>query len=105
MNNKKYLFVNGSFNEIPLIKAAHNLGFYVITSGNDPKGEGHPFSDEYSPTDYSNPENIYNLAKEKKVDAICSCGNDFGAISASYAAESGYIFSVYAPFNSFALVK
>ena len=87
MNSKKYLFVNGSFNEIPLIKATHNLGFYVITSGNDPKGEGHPFSDEYCPTDYSNPENIYNLAKEKKVDAICSCGNDFGAISASYACD------------------
>lgn len=87
MKNKKYLFVNGSFNEMPLIKAAHDLGFYVITSGNDPKGEGHQYSDEYCPTDYSNPENIFNLAKEKQVDAICSCGNDFGAISASYACE------------------
>ena len=85
--NKKILLVNGSFNEVPLIDAAHRLGFYVITSGNDPKGEGHKFSDEYAPTDYSQPNNIYELAKAKKVDAICSCGNDFGAISASYACD------------------
>ena len=84
---KKILFVNGSFNEIPLIKAAHHLGFYVITSGNDAGGEGHKYANEYCPRDYSDKEAIYNLAKELKVDAICSCGNDFGAISAAYASQ------------------
>ncbi len=87
MNKKKILFVNGSYNEIPLIEAAHRLGFYVITSGNDKSGEGHKYADEYLPCDYSNPENIYQLAKDNKVSAICSCGNDFGAISASYACD------------------
>ena len=84
---KKILFVNGSFNEIPLIKAAHRLGLYVITSGNDPSGEGHKYANEYRPCDYSNKEAIYSLAKELDVCAICSCGNDFGAISAAYASE------------------
>lgn len=84
---KKILFVNGSFNEIPLIKAAHQLGFYVITSGNDASGEGHKYANEYCPCDYSDKEAIYNLAKELGVDAICSCGNDFGAISAAYASQ------------------
>lgn len=87
MEHKKILMLNGSYNEIPLIEAAHRLGFYVITSGNDPKAEGHKHADEYCPCDYSNCEAIYELAKEKEVDAICSCGNDLGAISASFAAE------------------
>ena len=84
---KKVLFVNGSFNEIPLIKAAHDLGYYVITSGNDSSGEGHKYSDKYVPCDYSNKELIYDLAKREMVEAICSCGNDFGALSAAYASE------------------
>ena len=84
---KKVLFANGSYNEIPLIKSAHKFGYYVITSGNDPKGEGHRFSDKYIACDYSNKEALLAVAKENKVDAICSCGNDFAAISAAYAAE------------------
>ena len=84
---KKILFVNGSYNEIPLIAAAHRLGLYVITSGNDPRGDGHRYANEYCPCDYSDKEAILKLASEKKVDAICSCGNDLGAISASYASE------------------
>ena len=84
---KKALFVNGSYNEIPLIEAAHNLGYFVITSGNDPTGEGHKYADKYVPCDYSNKDAILELAKKEGVDGICSCGNDFGALSAAYAAE------------------
>lgn len=84
---KKILFVNGSYNEIPLIKAAHELGLYVITSGNDANGAGHKYAGQYIPCDYSNKEEIYRIAAQEKVDAICSCGNDLGAISASYACE------------------
>lgn len=84
---KKVLFVNGSYNEIPLIKAAHNLGYFVITSGNDVTGEGHKHGDQYIPCDYSDKEAILKIARDERVDAVCSCGNDFGAISAAYAAE------------------
>ena len=84
---KKILFVNGTLNDVPLVEAAHHLGFYVITSGNDPSGEAHKYSDEYRQVDYSDKEAIYQLTKELNVDAICSCGNDLCAISAAYAAE------------------
>ena len=60
---KKMLFVNGNYNDIPLIESAHKFGYYVITSGNDPKGEAHPFGDEYCPCDYSNKEAMLKLAK------------------------------------------
>lgn len=87
MNKKKILFVNGSYNEIPLINAAHELGLYVITSGNDPSGDGHKYSDEYIKADYSNKDLILDIAKKEKIDYICSCGNDFGATTSSYVAD------------------
>lgn len=84
---KKMLFVNGTYNDIPLVGAAHRLGCYVITSGNDPGGEAHAVSDEYCPCDYSDLSAVLQLAREKEVDAICSCGNDLTALAASYASE------------------
>ena len=79
--------VNGSYNEIPLIASAHKAGYFVITSGNDPHGDGHRYSDQYIPADYSDMNAILKIAKEENIDAICSCGNDFGAITASFVAD------------------
>ena len=84
---KKLLLLNGSYNEIGLIHAAHRLGYYVITTGNDPSGEGHKYANQYRPCDYSDKEAVYQLAREECVDAICACSNDFGALSAAYACE------------------
>ena len=84
---KKMLLLNGSPNEVRLIHAAHRLGYYVITSGNDASGEGHRYANEYCPCDYSDKEAVCELARQQKVDAICACSNDFGALSADYACE------------------
>ena len=84
---KKLLILNGSHSDIPLIKAGKALGYHVITSGNNPELIGHQYSDEYVFADYSNYELIEKIAREKQIDAICACANDFGAITASYVAE------------------
>ena len=84
---KKILFANGNYNDIPLVEAAHRLGCYVITSGNDPQGEAHAYSDEYVPCDYTDKEKLLAIAEEKGVDAVCSCGNDLTAIAAAYVCE------------------
>lgn len=44
---KKLLILNGSFSEITLIQAAKKLGYYVITSGNNPQLIGHQYADGY----------------------------------------------------------
>ncbi len=87
MAKKRILILNGSHSEIPLIESAKSLNFHVITTGNLPELPGHRFADEYHFADFSDNENILELAKELKVDSICSCANDFGAISSAYAAE------------------
>ena len=84
---KKVLIPNGSFHDIPLIKTAKNLGFYVITSGAAPDGEGHKYADEYVYGDFSDKELMLKIALNKQIDAICSNCNDFGYLSACYVAE------------------
>ena len=84
---KKLLLLGGSHAEIPLIRAAKEMGYYVITSGNQADGLGHPYGDEYINCDFSDKEAICALAKEKQVDGICSGCNDFAYLSAAYACE------------------
>lgn len=84
---KKLLIAGGSHADIPIIKAAQKLGYWVMTSGNNPNDLGHQYSEEYFPEDYSNPEKILKLAKTLNIDAICASSNDFSAISCAYVAE------------------
>lgn len=83
----KLLIAGGGHSDIPLIKAAKRLGYYVITSGNKKEDLGHKHSDEYYPADFSDKEAILKCAKELKINAICSSCNDFSALSVAYTAE------------------
>lgn len=87
MNKKKLLILNGGYSEIALIKEAKNLGFYVISSGKKYSGIGHQYADENIFEDYSDFEKICKLAETQKIDAIVSCCNDFGIITAAYVGE------------------
>lgn len=88
MSDKKILLLaGGGYADIPLIQAAQNLGYYVVTTGNRQEELGHTISDEYRPADYSDPEAMLGLAIELNIDAICPCCNDFSAISSAYVAE------------------
>lgn len=86
-SQKKILILNGSHSEIPLIQAAKRLGFFVVTTGNAPHLPGHKLANEYQLGDFSNKEQMLELAKALAVDRICSCANDFGIISAAYVGE------------------
>jgi len=85
--DKKLLIAGGGYADIPLIRAAQKLGYYVITTGNRPQDLGHLHSDEYRPADFSDKNAMLDLATTLKVDAICPCCNDFSAISSAYVAE------------------
>jgi len=83
----KLLIAGGGHADIPMIRAAQQLGFTVITSGNNPNDLGHQESDLYCPGDFSDPEAVLQIATENDIDAICACCNDFSALSVAYAAE------------------
>ena len=84
---KKLLLLGGSHAEIPLIQAAHELGWYVITTGNAREGLGHPYADKNVFADFSDKEAMLELAKSENVQAVCSGCNDFALLSTVYVCE------------------
>lgn len=84
---KKLLLLGGGHAEIPLIQAAQELGWYVITTGNDRKGLGHPYADKKVFADFSDKEAMLELARNEGVQAVCSGCNDFALLSTAYVCE------------------
>lgn len=84
---KTILITGGSHAEIPLIDAIHRLGFRVLSTGMNTDGLGHKLSDIYVPTDYSDKEEVLDLARRFEVSGIISGCNDFAYLSTSYACE------------------
>lgn len=84
---KKMLLLGGGHAEIPLIQAAQSLGWYVITTGNDRKGLGHPYADKNVFENYSDKDAMLELAKNEGVQAVCSGCNDFALLSTVYVCE------------------
>lgn len=85
---KRLLMLGGGHAEIPLIKAAQSLGYFVITTGNDRSGLGHAFADKTVFEDFSDREKMLSLAREEHVDAVCSGCNDFALLSTAYVCEN-----------------
>ena len=84
---KKMLLLGGGHAEIPLIQAAQSLGWYVITTGNDRKGLGHPYADKNVFVNYSDKDAMLELAKNEGIQAVCSGCNDFALLSTVYVCE------------------
>lgn len=77
------LIAGGAHSDIPMIIAARRLGFYVVTSGNDPAGLGHAYANRTELCDYSDSNALLDLARRIRPVAICPACNDFAAISAA----------------------
>lgn len=69
---------------LPVIKAAHEQGYYVITADYLPDNVAHRYSDEYVNVSIIDKEAVLKVAREKKIDGIMSFGVDPGVVSASY---------------------
>ena len=87
MRQKKLLLLGGIRYLLPVIKAAHSLGYYVITADNVPDNIAHKFSDEYVNVSIIDKETVLEVAKEKAIDGIMSFGVDPGVVAAAYVAE------------------
>lgn len=84
---KKLLLLGGSHAEIPLIQAAQALGWFVITTGNNRDGLGHPYADKTVFADFSDKDAMLELARAEGVTAVCSGCNDFALLSTVYVCE------------------
>ena len=84
---------------LPVIKAAHEQGYYVITADYVPDNIAHQYSDEYVNVSIIDKEAVLKVAREKEIDGIMSFGVDPGVIAASYVQNQMGLPS-FGPFES-----
>lgn len=87
MGQKKLMLLGGIRYLLPVIKAAHEQGYYVITADYIPDNIAHQYSDEYVNVSIIDKEAVLKVAREKEIDGIMSFGVDPGVVSASYVQE------------------
>lgn len=84
MKQKKLMLLGGIRYLLPVIKAAHDQGYYVITADYLPDNIAHKYSDEYVNVSIIDKEAVLKVAREKHIDGIMSFGVDPGVVTASY---------------------
>jgi biotin carboxylase len=84
---KKLMLLGGIRYLLPVIKAAHEQGYYVITADYIPDNIAHKYSDEYVNVSIIDKEAVLKVAREKQIDGIMSFGVDPGVVSASYVQQ------------------
>lgn len=84
---KRLLLLGGEAYLIPYIKAAHDLGAYVITCDYLPDNIAHKYSDEYANVSIVDKNAVLAKAKELHIDGVISPATDPGVVTASYVAE------------------
>lgn len=84
---KKLMILGGSRYALPVIKAAHELGIYVITCDYLPDNIAHKYSDEYCNVSIIDKEKTLEAARKLEIDGIMSFACDPGVITAAYVAE------------------
>ena len=84
---KRLMLLGGLRYALPVIKAAHELGLYVITADYLPNNIAHRYSDEYCNISITDKEATLRAAQELKIDGIMSFACDPGVVTAAYVAE------------------
>ena len=85
---KKLLILGGSHGQIPVIKAAREMGHYVITCDYLENNPGHQYAHEYHNVSTTDKEGVLALARSLKIDGIVCYASDPAAPTAAYVAES-----------------
>ena len=104
MRLKKLMLLGGIRYLLPVIEAAHEQGYYVITADYLPDNIAHRYSDEYVNVSIIDKEAVLKVAREKEIDGILSFGVDPGVVSASYVQTQMGIPS-FGPFESVEILQ
>lgn len=104
MSKKKLMLLGGIRYLLPVIKAAREQGYYVITADYLPDNIAHQYSDEYVNVSIIDKEAVLKVAQEKQIDGIMSFGVDPGVVSASYVQNKMGLPS-FGPFESVEILQ
>lgn len=84
---KKLMILSGSRYVLPVIRAAHDLGIYVITVDYCPDNIAHRYADEYCNISIVDQDAVLEKAMELAISGITSFACDPGVVTAAYVAE------------------
>ena len=84
---KKIMLLGGIHYLLPVIKAAHEQGYYVITADYLPDNIAHKYSDEYVNVSITDKDAVLKAAQEHQIDGVISFGVDPGVVAAAYVQE------------------
>lgn len=104
MAQKKIMLLGGLRYLIPVIKAAHQQGYYVITADYLPHNIAHRYSDEYCNVSIIDKEAVLREAQRLKIDGIMSFACDPGVVAASYVQNKMGLPS-FGPFESVEILQ
>ena len=104
MSRKKLMLLGGIRYLLPVIKAAHEQGYHVITADYLPNNIAHKYSDEYVNVSIIDKEAVLKVAREREIDGIMSFGVDPGVVSAAYVQEQMGLPS-FGPFKSVEILQ
>lgn len=104
MKQKKLMLLGGIRYLLPVIKAAHEQGYYVITADYLPDNIAHKYSDEYVNVSIVDKEAVLKVAQEKQIDGIMSFGVDPGVVAASYV-QNKMGLPLFGPFESVEILQ
>lgn len=104
MKQKKLMLLGGLRYLLPVIKAAHEQGYYVITADYLPNNIAHKYSDEYCNVSIIDKEAVLKEAQRLQIDGIMSFACDPGVIAASYVQNKMGLPS-FGPFESVEILQ
>ena len=87
MKQKKIMLLGGLRYLIPVIKAAHKQGYYVITCDYIPENTAHKYSDKYCNISVTDKDAVLREAMRLDIDGIISFAVDPGVVTAAYVQE------------------
>ena len=104
MKQKKLMLLGGLRYLLPVIKAAHEQGYYVITADYLPDNIAHKYSDEYCNVSVIDKEAVLKEAQRLQIDGIMSFACDPGVVAASYVQNKMGLPS-FGPFESVEILQ
>lgn len=87
MKQKRLMLLGGLRYLLPVIDAAHQEGYYVISCDYLPGNIAHKYSDEYYNVSIIDKDAVLSVAQKQKIDGIMSFAVDPGVVTAAYVAE------------------
>ena len=104
MKQKKIMLLGGLRYLLPVIEAAHKLGYYVITCDYIPDNIAHKYSDEYVNVSIIDKEAVLAVAREKQIDGIMSFAVDPGVVTAAYVQDKMSL-PAFGPYESVCILQ